>query len=592
MSRLSNDPLILASLASQNVIDLMDSGANIAELTHPLYDKSVDDWEKFRLTYRGKYDFIDTYLRKFSIRETDAEFYDRKSITYVPAFAKSGVNEVKDSIFQRLPNVNRSDGPESYQKAIVGNIGGVDMLGASMNAFLNLHVLPELLSMSKVGVYVDSPTSRGQTLADRTGHPYIYTYKAEDIRNWAWQSTGDTFELRSLLLRDIVHDVDDTTGLPTGTFERFRLYWVQKDGTVWCQFFDADGKPTAPQGASGVTPQRLPTTRIPFSLFELNASILDDVADYQIALMNLESSDITYSLKSNVAFYTEQFNPLIESPFLRTPSRTESTGTTVAEGGEVKDSNIAKSDEITMGAGTARRYPKDLDRPGFIHPSAEPLRVSMAKEEQMKRDIRMLIKLAVQNLAPSRESAESKGMDERSLEAGLSAIGLVLETGERQIATLWAEYENSEPPEIGYPAQYDLKSDKDRRDGAKAIQDTMHIPSITYRREATKQITTLLMGDKVSMNTLQAIHSEIDRQEVITTPEEIEKDVKSGLLSLGSAAAAKQYPKDEVEKAAKDHADRVARVVQSQASARGADDLGGIAPASEEEKTDDTLGTD
>jgi hypothetical protein len=44
---------------------------------------------------------------------------------------------------------------------------------------------------------------------------------------------------------------------------------------------------------------------------------MEDIADYQIALMNLESSDINYMLKSNFPFYVEQYDPRAEMNFGR-----------------------------------------------------------------------------------------------------------------------------------------------------------------------------------------------------------------------------------------------------------------------------------
>ena len=582
MTRFSNDPAMLLDTASRFVASIVQNEeVKIGGLTHPVYQRMQENWEKWRRTYQAGHEFVERYLEKFSKRESEPEFQTRQKISYAAAFAKSSVNEVKDALFQRLPNVSRSDGPESWVKAIAGNAGGVDNMGATMNGFVGTEILPELLSMGKVGVCVDAPASRGDTMAETSGHPYVYTYRAEDIRNWVWMSTGDTMQLKSLLLRDVVHEVDEMTGLPKGTRERYRLYWMVGEQVV-CQFFDHESKPEGP-------PHLLEVERIPFVLFELSSSLMADVADYQIALTNLESADLSYSLKANVPFYTEQFNPMVESPFIRPSGRNEATGTAQDEGGEASDAMLAKTHEARLGTANARRYPLNLDRPGFIHPSSEPIKASMAKGEALKRDIRLLVKLAVQGMSPQRESANSKALDDRQLQAGLSAIGLVLENGERQIADLWATYEDGKPAEIRYPVKYDLTSDAQRREDNKTLKENMTLPSITLRRESAKQIATNSLGDKVPQATIEAIHGELDAAKVFAAPEEMVKDIKDGILSLETAAKAKQYPAGEPAKAEKDHAKRVARIVQSQASARGASELGGTADASKEEKDNDTL---
>ena len=47
-------------------------------------------------------------------------------------------------------------------------------------------------------------------------------------------------------------------------------------------------------------------TRIPFILLDIGESLMKDVANHQIALLNLGSSDVSYALKANYPFYTEQ----------------------------------------------------------------------------------------------------------------------------------------------------------------------------------------------------------------------------------------------------------------------------------------------
>ena len=105
-------------------------------------------------------------------------------MTPVPAFAKSALNDVRNSIFQRLADVLRRDGTDTYAQAMEGNNGGVDNKGSSMQSYMGIEVLTELLVMGRVGVYVDNPVVSGLgSLADIGDNirPYLYTYTAEDI---------------------------------------------------------------------------------------------------------------------------------------------------------------------------------------------------------------------------------------------------------------------------------------------------------------------------------------------------------------------------------------------------------------------------
>ena len=445
--------------------------------------------------------------------------------------------------------------------------------------------------MSKVGVFVDMPELPGETLSDQQGsRPYIYHYPIESILNWDVDVKNNK-TYRKLLLRDSVYKMCEVTGLPKEILERYRYMWIQ-DGVVLVQFFDKDSKPIDRFGSEGVDVIELDIPTIPFVLFEISDSLLNDVANYQIALLNLASSDILYSLKSNFPFYVEPFDPRADNLFRRpvgheTPQVGE-TGAQIVQGGEQADAIAAKNYEIEVGATTGRRIPKGLDYPTFIHPSSEPLKASMAKQDELKKDIRMLVKLAVSNLSPKMASAESKDFDERGLEAGLSAIGLVLEQGERQIAKYWQMYGkagSTTSPTVSYPQKYSLQSDKDRRQEAKDILDVAkEVPSVTFKREAVKQAAIITLGTRVTQEKLEEILAEIDSVDVVVNPEELHRDIELGLIDLEAASKAKGYPKGSVDKAATDHAERVERIASSQAKARGVDDLGGIDNVSREEK--------
>jgi hypothetical protein len=558
----------------------------ISSLRHPHYIVNQENWDKWRLTALGGSRFLKRYMKKSSKRENDQDFRDRLAVSYVPAFAKAAMNEVKNSIFQRVTDVTREGGPESYQQAVQGLEQGVDLAGSTMNAFIGREILPELLSMSRVGVYVDMPPVPGVTIADRLGkRPYLYWYKAEDIRSWCFfeKNEGDPTEFKALLLRETKYEMDrHWSELPADTTDGYRYMWIGEDGYVYCQFYHSNGDPIYPTGAS--TPViKLNIKKIPFVLFELSDSVLADTADYQIALMNLASTDMAFALKANFPFYTEQEDWRVKSPYTKSADTQANTETSVTQpegffgAGVVSVTTTQEpTREVRVGVASGRTYPKDVERPGFIHPSPEPMQVSMEKQKQLKEEIRQLVALSVANLTPRQASAESKGLDNQGLEAGLSYIGLELEHGERKIAYFWALYEGKGPATVIYPTQYSLLTDADRREIAKDLNELMpQVNSLTFRKEVAKQIVLIVLGTKVSTETLKAMLTEIDESPVIVSdPKAVEIDVKSGLVSLDTASRARGYPKGEVEKAAKDHAERLARIAKSQAEAKGASDPG------------------
>ena len=558
-------------------------GSNIQNMTHPSYDASISDWAKFRLTFEGGKDFVDKYLERFSHRENWSDFRDRKRMSYCSAHAKAAVIDIKNAVYQRMVDIQRKDGASTYQTAIDGEDNGVDYAGNSMNGFIGRLVLPELLSMAKVGIFVDKdPLPENPSVADIGGiRPYIYVYKAEEIRSWTITKNGI---LTSLLLADTKDRIDEATGLTVASDKSYRHMLLTPEG-VKVTFYDLNGKM--------INSTMLQLKQIPFVIAELSQSLLTDVADYQIALTNLASSDINYATKSNFPFYTEQFDIAVEMAHLRTAySDSESTsGDTISNTKDGEASQAAKSNknEVEMGTSQGRRYPKGLERPGFIHPSPEPLLASMKKQDQLKEEVRQLVNLAVSGLQPVRASAESKQEDNRSLEAGLSYIGMELEYAEERIANIWNEYEAySGETTISYPSNYSLKTDEERRKEAEEnIKLIPNIPSITYQREIAKETITILIGHRVSSEELKKMHKEIDNADVIVIdPDILNIDIENGLVTVETASRARLYPKGEADKAKVEHAERIARIqaAQSDPAARGNVDGSADPKAGEVEK--------
>jgi hypothetical protein len=528
------------------------SKLQLTSMRHPEYRERNPDWRRWRLAYQGGRAFINQYLERYSKREDVDEFQARKKMTYCPRFAGAAVDDVKNSIYQRMTDIVRVGGHKSYQDAVAGVDGGVDLEGSNMNRFIGQLVLPELLVTGKVGVYVDMPANIGPTLADNLDkRPYLYYYCAEDIADWNCAYEGSEKYFTSLLLRDNETEYDDVTGLALGTKTLWRLYQLTPDG-VEVQFLNNKNETISQTVLTGLD-------RIPFVMLEINKPLMEDIADYQIALMNLESSDINYMLKSNFPFYVEQYDPRAEMNFGRpAPDQVE------------VDPNFKKK-EVVAGNTTGRRYPIGAERPGFIHPSAEPLTASMAKEDRIKQDMRKLLSLSLTYLEPKFASAQSKGMDDRSLEAGLSSLGLLLQYGENQIAQIWAGYLNSEAALVHYPRSYSLKSEDERRAEAKSDAELLAtVPSRSYQKEISKKIAHTMLAHMVSPETLDTIMSEIDDAKYMSgVAQDIKTDLDSGLVTEETASQARGYAEGEVAKARTQHAERLARIQKAQSPQPG-----------------------
>src|SRR5574338_228654 len=258
------------------------STLEMAQLAHPEYSDKIREWTKYRFVMNSGQRFINTYLQQFP-RESNSDFELRTALTYNPSFSKEALLEIRNSIFPRLRDVKRLGGSKTYQRAILGEDGGVDLTGASMQAFVGKEVLPDLLGMGRVGVYVDYPQFNGVTMADLRGQrPYLYIYRVEDIRSWTYDDSSNRAEFANVLLTDYVLEYDPDNGLPRGRVTRYRRIWLA-DGHVKVQFYNVQGSPVDVAGipdSDSVIDLDLP--RIPFVLLDLGASLLEDTANYQI----------------------------------------------------------------------------------------------------------------------------------------------------------------------------------------------------------------------------------------------------------------------------------------------------------------------
>lgn len=563
----------------------------ISTIRHPEYQDNSYDFFKWRLCYKGGRHFIDYYLKKFDKREDDQAFKDRRAISYAPTYAKLAINKLKNTFYSRMSEIRRSGGSQSYRDAINAIKGGVDLYGCSMDSFIGQEILRELMVMKKVGVFIDRPVLDGNLLArNNDKKPYLYYYKAEDILTWDFTYLDGEYIYLNLLLRDVNYVYDTETGLVGGLRERYRHMWLGADQKVHIQFWIANPEPNAESDLKDGEEIILDLPRLPFVIGGLQESLLADVSDYQISLLNIASADINYVFKANFPFYTEQFDSAAESIYSRRPPPPKRvnnatdppvvdphTGQDPLAGTSAEGQRASNFEEIRVGSMQGRKYPKGLDRPDFIAPPSEPLIASMAKQKQMKDEIFELVDIAASQAQPQHASADSKSMDDRGLESGLSYIGLELEYMEREIAKIWGLYENSDPANIKYPTKYTLKSDQQRLDEAKGLDDVKtSAPSRTFAKEVGKRIAHVMLEDKVDPEVLVKIDKEIDDAEYISSdPKLIQIASELGMVDATTGSDALGFDGEKVVPTAqKEHANRLALIAasQSQGAARGVPD--------------------
>lgn len=538
-------------------------------------------WRRYRLTMLGGDFFMGEYLKQHK-RESQDDWDRRKQISYVVPTAKAAVIEVANSIFKRLPDVVRYGGPPSYQAAVRGLGIGVDQCSATMDSFIGRLVVPELLPMQRVGVWVDRVPIEGErTLADYVEAPYLYIYPTETIKSWTFRKGGRQGEFSSVLLEHYQQSLDPNTQLPNGPDKKlYRFVFLNDHGTVTVREQEADGNSTE---------RDIDLPRIPFVLFQIQHSLLEDASHMQIALLNLASCDVDFATRANVILYTEQFDPKVGASYVRPPQAApnvakDMNGNPIRDNegrlthipvGQAIQAQEARRPEVVIGNGRMRQYPLGANQPAFVNPSDVPLRVSMDKQEQIKKDIRASVHLRMSTLTAARASAESKDADEAGLNTGLLAIASVLEQGEREIAAIWAMYEGEASAIIRYPEDWSEQSDEERRKDASELKAQIgSVPSRTFAKEVTKQIAHKLIGHKVSLDVMDKIAEEVDTAKALTYDHgQLILDVENGLVSAETASSFLGYAPEEVGKAAVEHAERVARVLAAQGGNTGAPDV-------------------
>jgi hypothetical protein len=543
-------------------------------IRHPDYVWTATDWDEWRITFRGGKEYRDRYLKKWSDRETSDDYALRKSCTPITTFAKAAILDIRNSIFQRLEDVIRKEGSNSYQRAVKGEGPGVDREGTSMDSFIGIKLLTDLLVMGRTGVYVDAPNVTPATIAQQMDQPnlapYCYCYPIEDILSWELDHQEIPGTYKAVLLRDyVVRYNTDFSGveLPEGRESRLRLVWRDESGNVRVKFFTDEPEDTRtiipiangdPDG--GIT---LDIPAVPFYMPDIGESLMIDIVSYQHALLNLASGDVNWSLMSSSPFLTIQRDLRSVGSHLKQPGQ----GNTPEAGGQ-----RAKDKEEQIG-GKGRYYDLETDRPGYIAPPTDPLMASLKLQEKLEDDIRKLVNLAVANKVGSRtESAEAKKLSSQGLEAGLSFIGTVLQDTEQKIAEFWAMYEADAPALVSYPARYILKQDVERIEEATQMARLIdRIPSKSARKSLAKQIVLTMLAGKESSRTVDAMLSEIDRAGYTSgVVQEVIQAHSAGLVSDMTASDALGYDgEEEVEQARQDKAERATITLMAQTSLAG-----------------------
>lgn len=547
---------------------------------HPSHTADLPYWTKWRRVAEGGDAFVDEYLAKLP-NESATDHFKRKLQTPSVSYVKMCIAEIIAAFMVRMPGVTRSGGDKSFIEACAGKNGGIDGFGSTMNRFISEEVLRELLTVKRVGIYVDRavlPSDISITEAKQLP-PYCYVVRTEDIL--AWTTIPGSLTPSNLLLRESIPVYAPGSDFIISYTSGYRHMYKVADTLVAVDRYDKDG--------NKLYSSMLDLPRLPFILLEVSGPAVQDAAGAQIALLNLESSSVTFAIETNLTVYTEQGDMTTMLAALRRSAPRDA----VDEDGDYgdEDEDIAGGDgdvqTIRLGRNRGRRYLRESERPGFVEPDNSNLQRAVSLASSLKEDIRRMMMLAVANVtAKAITSATALIQGQVTANNGLATLGALFESAERTMALIWAEFQQETGSDIIYPSDFQILTDEERRTAIKELADLRDtVPSKQFQIEVTSKIARLLLSPTVTAETLQIILDEIKKAPALMSRvDDIVQTVEASIMPREYAAQCLCLPADAAKKANLEHAERLRRISASQEAGNARGNTDGADTADDEKE--------
>jgi len=523
----------------------------LIDVRSPAYVADSSQWATWREALNAGPSYIRNQLQKLP-EEDYPTYLEREKLTPHPAYIKACLREILTGIFTQMGSVIRRNGPKTFQTALTGNIDGA---GTSLNYFLVMDVLRELLTMKRVAICVDRAVLPPEpTVADAiVNPPYLYIIEAENIL--AWHTPAGASIPTEVLIKDINPKYFAGTSLRIGGEVQYRYLRKMPGSGVAVTYYDEKGN----EQFQAV----LDLQEVPIIILETDDSIIQDVIGHQAAILNLMSSTIAYAIGANMSVYTEQSDMATLMASLRAP--------VLEEGDEPTEA----ASKLKIGKNYGRRYSQNSDRPDFISPDTENIPKMLELYDKIRDDIRRLMLLALQNVSVrGLMSVTALTQSQASTNHGLAVLAVLLEKAERGVAQIWADFEKeSDDYIVKYPNDFQMMSVQERLEHIEKLSKMQEVvPSATYRRIIANQITSLVLNQQLSADLRKQIEQEIqDAPSLVVRPADVPKLTEEGVLPREYASKLLNLPADTAEKANKEHAERLARIAQAQvpSNARG-----------------------
>jgi len=511
---------------------------------HP--DRGDLELDRWRLIKNGGDAFVSEFLVKREY-ETTSAFADRTNITPDPCTASAAIDDLINTLSARL-DVTRSGGSDLFQAVISGGLGGVDHNDPSMQTFIIRDCLPELCFMSMHGWLINNFIDENDPIKT----PYIIPYKAEDIYNWAYVNG----KLVAIALRSFAAIIDEN-GFSSDSMEVYRIFKLV-DGKVVTHLENVEGKQIDPITLEPASSEEtLNLDEIPFVFLRLPVPLLQKIDKYQIAVLNLQSADIDWLNTGNMTIYVEQ-SPLHSSlPQIKQPDDPTQDPIT---------------NQVVIGNKIGRSYSMQAERPAFIAPPADPIKVSMEKQANLTNQVKDILKTQLNTM----KLASSESIDKLSqgLEAGLFVIGVCLLTAEIEFARIFSKYEGKgeNTAKISYPVKYELRTEEDRLNKASKLKEIQKsIGSNIAKKSLEIQILQTLLEGRIESKDYDSAIKEVREAEFcIYDPDSIVSFTEGGVISRELASKTLGAPSGDSAKATAEHLERIKAVQLSQTVGAGA----------------------
>ncbi|RMD50711.1 hypothetical protein D6827_03515, partial [Candidatus Parcubacteria bacterium] len=394
------------------------SEANIANRRHPLYEKRIDDWRFFWLSYKGGRDYIESgYLWPHEFEKNEL-FNARLERAYYTNYCKPVVNLYSNYLFQqpvRRQNLAIADD-------IINNISGTNIKADTF--FKKLAKYAYIFGYAYVFVdmpFVDDSEANPSRLFDRQLRPIARILKPSDVVDWSLKDGN----YRWILIQQLVDD-DENPLMEREISEIYKL-WTPDEITI----FDENGN----------VMRKMPNPLGYIPIISFSHTEYDDLSNTQSLI-----EDISHI--NNAIF---NYSSLIDEMFFR-----NTFSQMIVQG------DPEFYDEQIIGLAYAFNYPEGVNPPQFIAPPADPAQLIEAKIENLILEIYRIAQLRARG---RKETGTYKSILELSFDfhdtnTSLSISARRLEQIEKKTWSVFYDWlklsANKDIIEISYPAEFDV----------------------------------------------------------------------------------------------------------------------------------------